>query len=212
MAKHHEALDILTKVRRRLLNRIADAVASNKSTLLRDRHGGDGDDPFAGVAHLSGLTDSLHQLNAAIDGLGGMTATGGPDSHSRHGLDGGAHARRIGMFDRFVDLVRRDQLREAAHELGRIFKMPLDRIITATEFFARAVRAHPQTAYDLPELCGKVGKSAPEQCVRLLVTTFGFQAVESMAAIRRLEEITCHAGSAPAHHPVSCRHDACSER
>ncbi len=199
MARHTESLETLATVRRRLLARLADTVVRNKATLLRNSRDGGEHDPFAGVADFAEIADGLVRLNAAIDGL---QDTAGANEHgSRNGSERvrGSDVRRDGTFDDFVELVERDRMQEAAQELGRILKMPLDRVITASRFFARAARAHPEIAHDLPQLCRQIKESPPEQCVRLLVTTFGFQAVESQAAIRQLRELAREAHLAPTH-------------
>lgn len=187
MTKHDEALEVLRTARRRLLARLAEAVIGSKDALLDE--GGDGHDPLTCNHDLDKMTAGLIRLDAAITGLQRLAA-GHDDQQATHSQpsESRRQSQRSNIFDRYVELVAHQRLEEASRELTRILQMPLDQMITATRFFARALRVDPTIAGRLSELPARCGNASGSQCMGLLVKTFGFQAVESRMAIQALQE------------------------
>ena len=201
MNKHDEALRILLALRRRFCDRLADAVIGCKDALLCETaaDGGKGTGPFACCLELDELAAGLRRLDAAIAGLQDAPI-GGAASGPCPRLGGSDHdGCPDHPFDRFTDLVTRNRLEEASRELARILRMPRDRMVTATRFFARAIRADPAIARRLSELPQRVENASSAQCMSLLVETFGFQAVESRMAIRALQASLCQTDASVSH-------------
>ncbi len=183
MTKQNEALQVLETCRRKLADRLSDLVLTHREPLLESSC--EDGSPFQCSAELNHTAQGLVRLAHAITALESEqpTATKDRPADSRKVAE-----TRDTIFDKFSGLISKGRLEEASHELSRVIRMPLDRASTATRFYARTVQAHPEIANDLDQLCNQVRTSPTSQCMRLLVTTFGLQAVESQMTIQALRE------------------------
>ena len=208
VSKHHEALNVLITVRRRVLDRLAETVTGNKSDFLRASAGGAG--PFTGLPELHQLTDALWRLDTAIAALRRLVrkANGAfpapvPDDDDDAG--GSRRAKADPTFAWFIELVGEQRLEEASRELLRILRMPLDRVMTATRFFARASRVNPDLVPALAGLPRRLRSASSAQAMSLLVRTFGFQAVETRMAVQALLATSGAQPAGIARHPSPVR-------
>lgn len=198
--KHDQAMQVLLILRRRLLDRMASIITENSSTLLT----GNAllNNPLAANADLREILRNLQELDVAIDGMASrirddlsepapaiqsapvvQPAPAGPPAPS-------APPPRADPFGEFKQLVANQRLESAAHELARILHMSRDRVMTATRFFSRALKADPCIADRLSNLCDHAGNGSEAECLRTLIRTFGFQAVESRMAMEALRAKT----------------------
>lgn len=189
MSKHHEALNVLITVRRRVLDRLAETVTGNKSDFLRASAGGAG--LFTGLPELHQLTDALWRLDIAVAALRRLVrkangAFPAPVPNDDDDAGGSRRAKADPTFAWFIELVGEQRLEEASRELLRILRMPLDRVMTATRFFARASRVNPDLVPALAGLPRRLRSASSAQAMSLLVRTFGFQAVETRMAVQAL--------------------------
>lgn len=203
MSTHAEAIDILNTVRRTLTDRLADAIVRNKRHLL-DGANVEGN-PFSQHRGLNEMIVGLGHLDTAVAALRAFSGECAPPEQPADRSAPGLGQPPRGDFDfrRFTELVVVGRLEEAARELALIFQMPHDRMITATRFYDRAVRADPTIARYLENLPARLQNASSAQCMSLLVKTFGFQAVETRNAVQALQHphrTTLRA--APPMHPV----------
>lgn len=175
---YERALQILRTVRKRLADRFVEDVLRNEPALLDPNNRSVV--PFACDAELERAAASFAQLDAYIEGLAKLLRAAGPAVAALPPTED--HT-----YDRFVDLAKEGRLNEAAHVLAAIMPMPMDRVLTATRFFARhqlkeeaAVRT--RLAQIRPAIAGKEFSKA----LQVLMQVFGFQAVEAQIAIRAL--------------------------
>ena len=187
MTTHTEALEVLNSVRRSLADRLADAVVRNRRHLL-DGANVEGN-PFSQHRGLDEMIVGLGRLDTAIAALRTFTGhgPGNAESQFRHAQGFDRPSLGGGLFCRFTGLVAVGRLEEAARELVNIFRMPHDGMTTATRFFDRAVRADPTIAQQLEDLPASLENASSAQCMSLLVKTFGFQAVETRAAVAAIK-------------------------
>lgn len=176
-------MKVLARCRRKLADRFTDLVLAHREPLLESSC--EDGTPFQCSAELDRTAQGLVRLARAITALETEQPT---VAEGRAATPHEAAASDDSVFDKFSDLISRGRLEEASHELSRVIRMPLDRAITATRFYARTVQAHPEVAGDLDQLCRQVRTSPTAQCMRLLVTTFGLQAVESQMTIQALRD------------------------
>jgi len=181
---HAEAVGVLTAVRRRLVNRLALAVVLNKqqllgrATLL--------DSPLTCDPRLAELAAGLCQIDQTL------AALKTPPAEAMEPIDREQAEKRVSdgqsdqTFDRFSSLVNENRLEEASRELSRIFQMPHDRACTATQFFARTAQHKPVSASGLAALQEQIASGSTADSMRILMRTFGFQAVESRMAMEAL--------------------------
>lgn len=173
-----EALEVLKVARRLLLGRLAEAVVANRSRVLSEA--AEGRAPLACDFDLKEMTSGLARLESVIAGLQELTGEAPGPSGT---VEKRAPAR---LFDGFISLVAEGRLEEASRALSTVFQMALERAITATKFFSRVVRSDPAIVDRLRALPEQVRTGTDSQCMRVLVATFGFQAVESQLAIQAL--------------------------
>ena len=178
MAVTGDALEVLKVARRLLLARLAEAVDVHRARVLSEA--AEGHAPLACDFELDEMASGLVRLESAIAGLRGM-AGGAPERSATVEASG-----RAGLFEGFIGLVAKGRLEEASRALATVFQMALDRAITATRFFSRLVRSDPAVVHRLRALPEQVRTGTASQCMRVLVATFGFQAVESQLAIQAL--------------------------
>lgn len=184
MKKLEQAIKILTGIRSRLRDDLADQiVAEQQGMMLSTRAGAD---PLAADPVMDRLTRGLSNVNRAIAELqaagGGRAAPKEPSRASRPG------SGRIGFFSAFQRLVAVDRLQEAARELSRLIRLPGDCAFTATRFYARTVRSDPSVASRVNSMCEKVDSATVSKCMKTLISAFGLQAVESMTAIQAIRD------------------------
>ncbi|MBN2561577.1 MAG: hypothetical protein JXQ75_11665 [Phycisphaerae bacterium] len=197
MTKHSQAVQVLLTMRRRLLDRLADAVTKNADALLHQST--DSHHRLACHHEIEEMATCLGSLDAGIMGLRDVSEGGnGPASRPGGTGETGHTHRNDRTFARFVQLVKDDRPEEAAQELVRILRMPLSRLTTATRFFSRALRADPTLALSLSQLPERIENASSAQCMSLLVKTFGFQAVESRMAVQALRMPSPPSGGAAA--------------
>ncbi len=183
MTQQDEALKVLATCRRKLADRLSDLVLANREPLLESSC--EDGSPFQCSTELDHTAQGLVRLAHAITALESEQ----PTVTNNRPVDADKETEtRDTIFDKFSGLISKGRLEEASHELSRVIHMPLDRASTATRFYARTVQAHPEIADDLDQLCNQVRTSPTSQCIRLLVTTFGLQAVESQMTIKALRE------------------------
>ncbi len=194
MDSNDEALQILLIVRRRLLGRMASAVVENRDALLNGSSRTN--NPLAANTDLIEITKSLGELDNAIAGLAELDGedlpldVASPQSSAAQPSAATAQAScdavENGIFSAFTKLVAEDKPEAASHELARVLHIPLDRVITATRFYARASKANPDLADGLRSLHTDIADIPEAEGVRRLIKTFGFQAVESRMALHTL--------------------------
>jgi hypothetical protein len=186
-----EAVEILMTLRRRLANRMAVAVVTNKQQLLgRAAFLNSPLDCNTELAEISAGLGKVDQALAAMTptsgGAGDRIALETPDVHVSDNQPGRT-------FDCFVSLVEGNRLEEASRELSRILQMPLDRAGTATHFLARTTAAEADLSGGLARLQEQIISGSAADSMRLLMRTFGFQAVESRMAMEALRSTRlCH--------------------
>ncbi len=188
MDTNDEALQILLIVRRRLLDRMASAVVEHRDSLLNGSSRTN--NPLAANADLVEITNSLSELDNAIAALAEL----GDDDVSIEATSQQLIAQKKtdgeesdqGIFAKFIQLVGDDKPEAASQELARVLHIPLDRVITATRFFARASKANPKMVESLRSLHADITHISEADGVRRLIQTFGFQAVESHMALHTL--------------------------
>jgi len=181
VSRHDEALKVLLILRRRLLDRMAAAVVERKDSLLNGRS--KTNSPLSSDRDLAEMTRSLAEIDHAISGLADIAE----NEHEGAGYDP-THIdpASLGLFARYLELVRASRLEEASRELSQVFHMSLDRVTTATRFFARSLKADPTAAENLLELSAAALDDSDSQAMRAMIKTFGFQAVESRMALEVL--------------------------
>lgn len=180
MSRHDEALKVLLILRRRLLDRMATAVVERRETLLNGRS--KTNSPLSSDQDLAEMIHSLSEMDHAISGLADV-AENDAASLDDNDLDALVDPAAVGLFARYLELVRGARLEEASRELSQIFHMSLDRVTTATRFFSRSLKADPRTAANLAELSAAAMDESDSQAIRAMIKTFGFQAVESRMAL-----------------------------
>jgi len=186
-ADTQETLHVLQQIRRRLVVRLDKAMADQRKVLLDAA--ADSNIPFFYSADIQELITSLHQAQTAIDAIEAVMRRGRSAAVNvpiPAPAEADSTPARDDTFDRYIELVGLGRLEDAARELGTILRMPLDRMTTATRYFARAVAADPTACDRLANLTTRLKTEPPTNCMRLFVTTFGFQAIESQLAIQAL--------------------------
>lgn len=184
--RHDEALQVLLVVRRRLLDRLATVVVERRGALLNGST--PPNNPLAASADLVEIIKNLDKLENAIAGLAAVTeddlrpATLPPSAPLQR------EVRPDNLFTPYCRLVSKNCLEQAARELSRVLHMSQDQMITATRFFERAVKADSSIIRDLSRLCDPGGSWTEADCIRTLIKTFGFQAVESRTAMQTLKD------------------------
>ena len=184
MNRHDKALQVLLVVRRRLLDRMASVVVENQRALLNGQ--APPNNPLAASADLVEIIKNLDKLDNAIAGLAGVSQDDLPSDAASPATAKPTTPQQDGIFGTYCRLVARNRLEQASRELSRILHMPLDRVITATRFFARTFKVNPSVADELAHLCEPGENWSEAQCLRALIKTFGFQSVESRMAIQAL--------------------------
>lgn len=163
---------------------MATTVVERRESLLNGRS--KTNSPLSSDQDLAEMTRSLSEINHAISGLADIAESefnGQDDPYVDFvPLDSGA----AGLFARYLELVRGNRLEEASRELSKLFHMSLDRVTTATRFFARTLKAEPRSAANLAELSTAALDESDSQAMRVMIKTFGFQAVESRMALQVL--------------------------
>jgi len=182
-----EALQILLIVRRRLLQRMASVVVEHRDVLLNGSSRTN--NPLATNTNLIEITKSLGELDNAIAGLAelddkNLPIEAVPQELSAENASGDKAAG--GIFSTFLQLVDEEKPVAASRELARVLQIPLDRVITATRYYARASKANADLTDGLRSLHTDIAHISEAEGVRRLIKTFGFQAVESRMALRTL--------------------------
>lgn len=184
--RQDEALEVLLILRRRLLDRMARVIVENREKLLNGTSRTN--NPLVSQADLAEMIRNLGEIDRAISGLaefatppnGEYAVPPVPASESQ------SDPAAFGIFTRFVELVRKSRLEEAAQELSRMLAMPLDRVTTATRFFSRTLKSDPTVPAQLGKFWLTVGEAGEADATRSLMRLFGFQAVESRMALQAL--------------------------
>jgi hypothetical protein len=180
-----EAVEILMALRRRLANRMAVAVVTNKQQLLgRAAFLNSPLDCNREGAEISAGLSKVEQALAAM-----MPARGAAGDWIEQGtLDEQVSDNHPGRtFDIFASLVEGNRLEEASRELSRVLHMPLDRAGTATRFLARTIANDGDLSDGLAVLQEQINTGPTADSMRLLMRTFGFQAIESRIAMEALQ-------------------------
>lgn len=210
-----EAVEVLLIIRRRLLQRMASVIVRNRNALLNGQS--ETNNPLAYHKDVAEIIKTLAELDGAIEGLAPLAkedlrkmeamvaAAEDASAASKQELrpmPPGAAAQPApaqpaapaaprkdvpDIFRRFADLVGQERLEEASRELSRILGMSLDPMVTATRFFSRATKANASTPYRLLQICKQLHELSDAQCIKALIQTFGFQAVEARAAMIALK-------------------------
>jgi len=181
LSRHDEALQVLLILRRRLLDRMSTTIVERKDSLLNGRSKTNA--PLSSDQDLAEMIRSLSEIDHAISGLADISRNGhGVADLAEVALDDQTN----GIFGKYVELVRDDRLEEASRELSQVLQMSRDRVITATRFFARCLKADPACVRNLVDLSDAVAGDSDSEAMRIVIKTFGFQAVESRMAIDRL--------------------------
>jgi hypothetical protein len=189
-----EAIEILAAVQRRLVNRLAVAVVMNKQQLL-----GRGtllNLPLTCDRDLAEIAAGLGQVNHAIAAIGPCSGERADRADHEPAEPRASDDHRSLTFSRFAQLVIENRLEEASRELSRRLRIPHDRAGTATHFFARAAQANPHGTRGLGVLHEQVTTAPAADCIRLLMKTFGLQAIESRIAMEALRSQVQHPGPA----------------
>jgi len=170
-----------------LLDRLASVVVERRSVLLNG--GAPPNNPLAASADLVEIIKNLDKLENAIAGLAAVTEDDlRPTAAPSLAPEPREAPQPANVFSPYCRMVSKNCLEQASRELSQLLHMPQDRMITATRFFARAVKANPALIRDLSKLCDPTHDWTEAQCVRTLIKTFGFQAVESQTAMRALKD------------------------
>ncbi len=186
MNRHDEALQVLLVVRRRLLDRLASVVVERRGALLNGSV--PPNNPLAASADLVEIIKNLDKLENAISGLAAVTEDDSRPSALPPAAPPQREVQDEHIFAPYCRLVSKNRLEQAARELSRVLHMSQDQMITATRFFERAVKADSSLIRDLSKLSDPAGSLAEAQCIRTLIKTFGFQAVESRTAMQALKD------------------------
>jgi hypothetical protein len=184
--QHDEALQVLLVVRRRLLDRLATVVVERRGALLNGTT--PPNNPLSASADLVEIIKNLDKLENAIAGLAAVSEDDARPTAMPSSPPLQREFRVENFFSPFCRLVSNNSLEQAARELSKVLHMPQDRMITATRFFARAVRADPSLVRELSRLCDPIGNLTEAEGVRALIRIFGFQAVESRTAMQSLKD------------------------
>ena len=183
-------------LRRRLLNRMASVIVENREALLNGHS--EGNNPLGHNTDLTEIMKSLEELDGLISGLVPLTNEETSESVPQASIpqidiEPAAqqaktqdHGNNDDIFLLFRNLVAKDRMEEASRELSKTLQMPLDRMVTATRFFSRAVKTDSTLSELLHRLCTHIEDWPEGECMRALVKTFGFQAVESQLAMKAL--------------------------
>lgn len=179
-----QAIEILTAAQHRFADHLIDAVLAEKDDLLSCVPQGSPPALWVGEsAHIAAALVRVHQTLAALracpsDATDAPGATGVCQERSHDAADR--------TFELFASLVAEVRMEEASRELSRVLQMPLDRAGTAARFFARAARANPGAIRELGTLCRRLEAMSTAERTRLLMMSFGFQAVEARMALQVL--------------------------
>ncbi len=215
MNESKEAVEVLLIIRRRLLQRMASVIVRNRTALLNGQS--ETNNPLAYHKDVAEIIKTLAELDGAIEGLAPLAKEDlrKMEAMVAEAEESGAAARQDlraaapaaaaaqpaaalaptavprkdvpDLFRRFADLVSHERLEEASRELSRILGMPLDPMVTATRFFSRATKANSSTPYRLLQICKQLHQLSDAQCIKALIQTFGFQAVEARSAMLALK-------------------------
>jgi hypothetical protein len=183
--RHDEALEVLLILRRRLLDRMAGVIVENREKLLNGTSRTN--NPLASSADLAEMIRNLGEVDRAITGLAELGA--GVGAMTNAGSNGNGNVSpdsECGIFSRFVELVRSSRFEEASQELSKTLAMPLDRVITATRFFARTLKTDPMLPSKLGRFLANVGDMTQADAIKTIMRLFGFQAVEARISIQAL--------------------------
>lgn len=156
-------------------------IVENRNTLLNGTS--KTSNPFSSNSDLSDMIRNLGDIDRAIAGLADLSSPA-VDAAVNNAMT--AAGEDFGIFTRFVDLVRNTRLEEASQELSRMLQVPLDRVITATRFFARTLKTDTTLPRQLGDLWEKIAEMSETDAIRTIMKLFGFQAVESKMAIQSL--------------------------
>lgn len=160
---------------------MATAVVERRESLLNGRS--KTNSPLSSDQDLAEMIRSLSEIDHAISGLADIADGNADDAFADHEL---VSPSSVGLFTRYLELVRGSQLEAASQELSKLFHMSLDRVTTATRFFARSLKADPRAAANLAELSAAAVDESDSAAMRAMIKTFGFQAVESRMALQVL--------------------------
>lgn len=196
MSRNDEALQVLLVVRRRLLDRLASVVVERRGALLNGST--PPNNPLSASADLVEIIKNLDKLENAIAGLAAVTEDDLRPATLPSPAPPQREVRPDNIFTPYCQLVSKNCLEQAARELSRVLHMSQDQMITATRFFARAVKADPSLIRDLSRLCDPARSWTEADCVRTLIKTFGFQAIESRTAMQSLKDGSKGPSSIPA--------------
>lgn len=163
---------------------MATAVVERRDSLLNGRS--KTNSPLSSDGDLAEMTRSLSEIDHAISGLADIAESEQNGSAGFYGDPEHVDVSSVGLFARYLELVRASRLEEAARELSTLFHMSFDRVTTATRFFARTLKAEPLAAANLAELWAAAMDDSDTQAMRAMIKTFGFQAVESRMALHIL--------------------------
>lgn len=163
---------------------MATAVVERRDSLLNGRS--KTNSPLSSDRDLAEMTRSLAEIDHAIAGLADIAENERDESTGYYGDPAHIDASSVGLFARYLELVRATRLEEASRELSTLFHMSLDRVTTATRFFARCLKADPHCVANLAELSAAAMDESDSQAMRAMIKTFGFQAVESRMALQVL--------------------------
>ena len=187
-----------------MLDRMASLIVKHRDLLLDGR--ADYNNPLAASADLVELIKQINKVDGAIAGLatvpeGEPAARGSVPASAATTKPASTHAaeRQLNPFERFVRLVSANRMEQASQELSKTLQMSHDNMITATRFFARAIKTDASLADQLPRLFEQIHTLPEAKSMRVLVRTFGFQAVESRAAVQALRAITKPTGESAIH-------------
>lgn len=192
--ENEEALEVLLILRRRLLSRMANVIVANREALLNGHS--EGNNPLGHNADLAEIIKSLDEIDGLIAGLVPMAKEESASDSSQVSTDLTSSTQSNerdhenqpdDAFLRFRQLVAKDKMEEASRELSRTLQMPLDRMVTATRFYVRAAKADTSLSGLLSSLCSHIGEWSEGDSMRVLIRTFGFQAVESRLAVKVLQ-------------------------
>lgn len=160
---------------------MATTVVERKDALLNGRSKTNA--PLSSDQDLADMIRSLSEIDHAISGLADLSRSGsGNGAPEAPELDDQTHS----IFGKYLALVRDGRLEEASRELSQVLLMSRDRVVTATRFFARCLKADPGFVRNLMALADAVSGDGQTEAMRIAIQTFGFQAVESRMAIEQL--------------------------
>ncbi len=180
--RHDEALEVLLILRRRLLERLSKSIVQNRETLLNGAS--KTSNPLSTSGDLADMIRNLGDIDRAVLGLAELSASNG--EYSVTSKDQESCPQEMGVFSRFVELIRKSRLEEASQELSRTLQIPLDRVITATRFFTRNLKTDPTLPRQLGALWSTVTEMSEAEASKTMMRLFGFQSVESRIAVHTL--------------------------